>query len=112
MFDWDCILTCTYVQEVIKHGALHVVVPGLIPIGCVPVYLDAYKTKEITTYDSDGCVRQLNLLAEWHNENIQKSIKELQIQHPDVAIYYGDYFSSFLWVLRNAASIGKSLIIN
>ncbi|KAL8154217.1 hypothetical protein V2J09_011977 [Rumex salicifolius] len=94
------------VKEVIDHGAVQLVVPGNFPIGCLPMYLNSFASDNSSNYDDLGCLKPLNEFAMLHNNQLQQSIKELQKQNPSVAIYYGDYYSAFTWVLQNAASLG------
>lgn len=44
------------VGRVIDYGAVRVVVPGNIPIGCSPVlYLTAFQSNASAAYDEDNC---------------------------------------------------------
>ncbi|KAL8154211.1 hypothetical protein V2J09_011971 [Rumex salicifolius] len=94
------------VKDVIYHGAIHVVVPGNFPIGCMPVFRTAFESNDSQAYDDLGCVRSLNELAKFHNRNLKQALKELQIEYPSVKIHYGDFYSGSTYVLYNAASLG------
>ena len=86
------------------------VVPGNFPIGCLPVYLTAFKTNNRTaTYDEFNCLKDLNDFAEYFNERLQHAIKELRNENPDTVILYADYYNAFQWLFRNVLFLGKSL---
>ncbi|XP_021748412.1 acetylajmalan esterase-like [Chenopodium quinoa] len=95
------------VNEVIRCGAIRVVVAGNLPIGCLPVYLTAFESRDRTQYDELKCLKEMNAFAMYHNDLLQQAIRELQMEHPDnVAIVYGDYYSALRWILQNAAALG------
>ncbi|XP_074273624.1 GDSL esterase/lipase At5g03980-like [Silene latifolia] len=94
------------VEEIIELGATHIVVPGIFPIGCAPMYLDLFKTNDSSMYDELKCLKKYNDHANFHNDFLQQSIVELQMDHPHVAIVYMDYFGTLKEILRNAAVLG------
>ncbi|KAJ4951980.1 hypothetical protein NE237_028812 [Protea cynaroides] len=49
-------------EEVIKLGATRVVVPGNFPIECIPIYLTAFKSNDMASYDELECLKGLNIL--------------------------------------------------
>ncbi|KAI8553990.1 hypothetical protein RHMOL_Rhmol05G0061900 [Rhododendron molle] len=94
------------VRRVINHGAVRVVVPGNFPIGCLPIYLTGFKTNNSTAYDDNNCLRDLNELSKFHNDQVQGAISELNKEFPNAVITYGDYYNAFDWLFRNAAYLG------
>ncbi|CAI9764299.1 unnamed protein product [Fraxinus pennsylvanica] len=97
------------VRRVIDFGATRVVVPGNLPIGCLPIYLTGFQTNDSTAYDDFHCLKDLNNFSIYHNERLQQAIKELKTQYPNTTILYGDYYNSFLWVLSRARFLGFDL---
>lgn len=95
-----------FIQEVISLGATRVIVPGNFPIGCMAVYLEAFKTNDARMYDELQCLKSLNNFAEFQNDRIQEAIGEIQTDHPDVSIQYADYFSALKEILQHATSFG------
>ncbi|KAE9448614.1 hypothetical protein C3L33_19485, partial [Rhododendron williamsianum] len=94
------------VRRVIDHGAVRVVVPGNFPIGCFPIYLTGFKTNNSTAYDDNNCLRDLNELSKFHNDQLQRAIGELNKEFPNAVITYGDYYNAFDWLFRSAAYLG------
>ncbi|GLU20308.1 hypothetical protein SLE2022_365150 [Rubroshorea leprosula] len=96
----------TAVSRVIGFGATRVVVPGNFPIGCIPIYLTSYKTKNSSAYDELHCLKSLNDVSTYHNNILQQAIKDLRKENPNVVVVYGDYFNAYLWIVRNAERLG------
>ncbi|KAJ0079540.1 hypothetical protein Patl1_22365 [Pistacia atlantica] len=88
--------------RVIESGALRVIIPGIFPVGCFPIYLTGFQTNDSTAYDELHCLKGLNNFSMYHNERLQQAIQELTLQHPNIAIVYGDYYNTFLGLLRQA----------
>uniref|UniRef100_A0A453L8C5 GDSL esterase/lipase n=6 Tax=Triticinae TaxID=1648030 RepID=A0A453L8C5_AEGTS len=59
------------VERLIKHGATSLVVPGVIPLGCVPKILTG-----------DSCLEEYNKLAMHHNLLLQEALDKLRVRHP------------------------------
>ncbi|KAK7841492.1 gdsl esterase/lipase [Quercus suber] len=51
------------VTRVIGYGAVRVVVPGHFPIGCSPIYLTKFHSKNSAHYDELHCLKGLNNLS-------------------------------------------------
>ena len=96
-------------QRVIGYGAVRVVVPGHFPIGCSPIYLTKFHTENSAHYDEFHCLKGLNNLSIYHNDQLKLAIEDLRIENPNVVIVYGDYYNAFQWVYRNAQHLGESL---
>ncbi|KAH7846133.1 hypothetical protein Vadar_010365 [Vaccinium darrowii] len=93
-------------QTVISYGAVRVVVPGNFPIGCFPIYLTRFKTNKSTAYDEHKCLKDLNKLSKFHNEQLRQAIRELKKEFPNVVITYGYYYKAFEWLYENADYLG------
>ena len=85
------------------------VVPGNLPIGCLPIYLTIFHTNSSAHYDEFHCLKGLNNLSVYHNDQLKLAIEDLRIENPNVVIVYGDYYNAFQWVYRNAQHLGESL---
>ncbi|KAL8130240.1 hypothetical protein V2J09_019395 [Rumex salicifolius] len=94
------------VKEVIDHGAVHVIVPGYVRMGCLSFYLVAFASNDASMYDKFKCIKAVNELNEYHNHMLEDAIKELQRQYPSVYVTYGDTYSAFTWVIQNAEYLG------
>ncbi|KAL5222478.1 hypothetical protein ABZP36_027191 [Zizania latifolia] len=83
------------ITELIGLGAKTLVVPGNLPIGCVPNYLMIFKSDKNEDYEPDtGCLRWMNEFSQYHNELLIDELKKLRKLHPDVAIIYADYYGA------------------
>ncbi|XP_010557579.1 PREDICTED: GDSL esterase/lipase At5g03980 [Tarenaya hassleriana] len=94
------------VREVIRHGAVRVVVPGNFPIGCFPIYLSSFPANDPRAYDDKGCLRHMNEFAVEHNNALQAAIASLRQEFPHAVIVYGDYYAAFQSVLGRASTLG------
>ncbi|CAK9321432.1 unnamed protein product [Citrullus colocynthis] len=94
------------VEKVISFGATRVIVLGNFPIGCFPIYLTGFQTNDTTAYDELHCLKDLNSLASYHNDQIKQVIEVLKKENPHNIIVYGDYYHAFLWILRHAFVLG------
>ncbi|KAM3378161.1 acetylajmalan esterase [Capsicum galapagoense] len=94
------------VRRVIGFGATRIIVPGNFPIGCHPIFLTEFMTNDSTAYDEYHCLKNLNNFAIFYNHHLQQAIHELKKDYPYITLIYGDYYNAFLWLLRNAVSLG------
>ncbi|XP_022682038.1 GDSL esterase/lipase At1g28600-like isoform X3 [Setaria italica] len=63
-------------QELIRLGAKTLVVPGNLPIGCIPNYLLAFQSDNKEDYEQEtGCIGWLNEFSRYHNKLL---IEELE----------------------------------
>ncbi|KAF2317033.1 hypothetical protein GH714_010844 [Hevea brasiliensis] len=92
------------IMRVVRFGATRIIVPGYFPIGCMPIYL--MSSNDYSAYDEFHCLKGLNNFAMYHNEQLQQAIEELQEEHPNVTIVYGDYYNAYKWILRKATFLG------
>ncbi|KAG8077402.1 hypothetical protein GUJ93_ZPchr0007g4990 [Zizania palustris] len=83
------------ITELIGLGAKTLVVPGNLPIGCIPNYLMIFKSDKNEDYEPEtGCLRWMNEFSQYHNEILIDELKRLRKLHPDVAIIYADYYGA------------------
>uniref|UniRef100_A0A0E0HL45 Esterase n=1 Tax=Oryza nivara TaxID=4536 RepID=A0A0E0HL45_ORYNI len=81
------------VEKLIAMGAVDVVVPGVLPIGCFPIYLTIYGTSSSSDYDSLGCLKKFNDLSTNHNNQLKTKISALQSKYKSARIMYADFYS-------------------
>ncbi|KAM3219094.1 GDSL esterase/lipase [Capsicum annuum] len=94
------------VRTVIDFGATTIVVPGISPLGCLPVFLTKFTTTNSTAYDEYHCLKDINDLAIFHNHYLQQATDELKKQYPNVTLIYGDCYNAYMWLLQNAVRLG------
>ncbi|KAJ7968681.1 GDSL esterase/lipase [Quillaja saponaria] len=80
------------IKKLIDLGAVTLVVPGNLPIGCSAKYLTLYRSGNEKEYDQSGCLKWLNKFAEYHNEQLQNALHQLKELHPHTNIIYADYY--------------------
>ncbi|KAJ4765763.1 GDSL esterase/lipase [Rhynchospora pubera] len=89
------------IKELIDQGARTVVVPGNIPMGCLPSLLTILKNDDYSTYDNTtGCLRKYNELSRYHNSLLLEAIKELRIKYPLAKIIYADFYKPVINFIR------------
>ncbi|KAL9996762.1 putative sinapine esterase [Helianthus debilis subsp. tardiflorus] len=94
-------------QELIELGAETFVVPGNLPIGCSAAYLTIYYGSDKVEYDNTtGCLIMLNKFAEYHNELLQTALNQIREVHPDVNIFYADYYNAAMQFFRSPNKYG------
>ncbi|KAL0322665.1 UNVERIFIED_CONTAM: Acetylajmalan esterase [Sesamum angustifolium] len=93
-------------KELIQLGASQVVVPGNFPLGCFPAFLGIARRNGSTTYDDVGCVKSLNDLTSYENDDLQGDLNSLRNEFPNTIILYADYYNAFLSLLRQATTFG------
>ncbi|URE20494.1 GDSL esterase lipase [Musa troglodytarum] len=94
------------VQRLIGHGAIDIVVPGMLPIGCFPLYLTLYGSSNKNDYTDIGCLRNYNDFAAHHNSFLQRVIYGLQRKYSWTRIRYADYYSPTLRFASNPTKYG------
>ncbi|VAH74520.1 unnamed protein product [Triticum turgidum subsp. durum] len=83
------------IEKLIAEGAVELVVPGVLPIGCFPVYLSIFLKQQPEMYGPrSGCIKDLNTLSWVHNALLQRKIAGLRKKHPGVRIMYADYYTA------------------
>jgi hypothetical protein len=99
-----------WVQKLIAEGAVELVVPGVLPTGCFPVYLSIFLKQQPEMYGPrSGCIKDINTLSWVHNALLQRKIAELRKKHPGVRIMYGDYYTAVTQFVLHAEKWGESL---
>lgn len=95
-------------QELIELGAVTILAPGKIPLGCSPSMLTYYfQSSNEEDYDPlTGCLTWANQLSEFHNEMLQEALEEIRNLHPNISIIYGDFYNSAIRIYRSPKEFG------
>ncbi|CAL4896761.1 unnamed protein product [Urochloa decumbens] len=96
-------------ERVIQHGAKTVVVPGMIPSGCLPSILVASAANADTPMEYDattGCLKEPNEIVALHNSLLQDAVEKLQEKHPDLTIMYTDMFNNVMEMVKSPEKFG------
>uniref|UniRef100_J3KXM6 Esterase n=1 Tax=Oryza brachyantha TaxID=4533 RepID=J3KXM6_ORYBR len=101
-----CVRAWLCLQKLIEEGAVELVVPGVLPIGCFPVYLSIFRKQPEMYGGRSGCIRDLNTLSWVHNVALQRKIAELRLKHPGVRIMYADYYTPAIQFVLHAEKYG------
>ncbi|VAH74523.1 unnamed protein product [Triticum turgidum subsp. durum] len=94
------------IHKLIAEGAVDLVVPGVLPIGCFPVYLSIFRKQPEMYGGKSGCIKDLNTLSWVHNVALQRKIVELRKKHSDVRIMYADYYTPTIQFVLHAEKWG------
>ncbi|MQL77173.1 hypothetical protein Taro_009581 [Colocasia esculenta] len=91
------------VERLIKLGAVELLVPGNLAIGCNPIYLTLGGSPNASDYDPrNGCLKRFNGFSEYHNYALLKrELGVLRKKYPGARILYADYYMNlaFAWQL-------------
>uniref|UniRef100_A0A804NG34 GDSL esterase/lipase n=1 Tax=Zea mays TaxID=4577 RepID=A0A804NG34_MAIZE len=86
------------ISELIQLGAKTLVVPGNLPIGCVPKYLMIFKSNKKEDYDPQtGCLRWMNEFSQYHNKLLVEQLKKLRRLHPGAKFTPSSFQKLFIW---------------
>ncbi|KAJ1402139.1 SGNH hydrolase superfamily [Sesbania bispinosa] len=80
------------ISELIAEGAVELLVPGNLPIGCSALYLTLFRSRNVEDYDKNGCLKGFNGFAEYHNKQLNLALETLRQKNPHARIMYGDYY--------------------
>ncbi|KAF7035785.1 hypothetical protein CFC21_046584 [Triticum aestivum] len=100
------------VETLIGLGAVDVVVPGVLPIGCFPLYLTLYGSSNQSDYDGDGCLQRFNDLSRYHNRLLRQGICRLRSKYASVRLMYGDFYTQVAEMVRSPRSFGLEYGLN
>uniref|UniRef100_A0A7N0U4B5 GDSL esterase/lipase n=1 Tax=Kalanchoe fedtschenkoi TaxID=63787 RepID=A0A7N0U4B5_KALFE len=94
------------VTALVEEGAVHVVVPGNVPLGCSAVYLTFLQSDDKKDYDRHGCLNAFNSLAIAHNQQLVAALAKLRRAHPQARIMYADYYKAAMRFIYAPAHFG------
>jgi hypothetical protein len=93
-------------QTLIELGAVELVVPGVLPIGCFPLYLTLYPSWNKDDYDEIGCLKSFNNLSGYHNDLLKQAVSGLQSKHAGVRLIYADFYAQVADMVRSPENFG------
>ncbi|KAG6496076.1 GDSL esterase/lipase At1g28570-like [Zingiber officinale] len=96
------------VTRLIRMGAKTLIVPGNLPIGCVPAWLWQYHQDNPGDYDGNGCLLWLNRFSEYHNGRLTARLSRFARVYPNVTIAYADYFGAGMRMFSDQLRFGIS----
>nr|ADB85299.1 putative retrotransposon protein [Phyllostachys edulis] len=95
------------IEQLIGMGARAFVVPGNLPFGCAPLYLQRFRSANAKDYDAQtGCLAWFNKFAEYHNRVLTARLDALRRLHPDATIVYADWYSAMMSIFRSPGKLG------
>ena len=95
-----------FVQKLIALGAVHVVVPGIFPTGCLPIFLSLFGDGD-ADLDDAGCLKAYNLLTKYHNSMLRKQVEALQRRHRNsTRLMYADYYGLVYQMVQEPHKFG------
>ncbi|KAJ3694261.1 hypothetical protein LUZ60_009741 [Juncus effusus] len=93
-------------ETLVKQGAVHLVLPGNIPTGCIPITLTLYPSANKADYDPLGCLTKFNSIGFYHNSLLKKAVLKLQCKYPNTRISYADYYTPVIQFLHRPKKFG------
>ncbi|KFK31510.1 hypothetical protein AALP_AA6G122100 [Arabis alpina] len=94
-------------SALIEEGAVTLVVPGNLPIGCSAVLLERFNDGRRWLYDpKTQCYTPLNVLAKLHNAKLRKGLMTLRKKYPHAKIIYADYYGSAMQFFSSPSKYG------
>ncbi|XP_006644441.2 GDSL esterase/lipase At1g28600-like [Oryza brachyantha] len=95
------------ITELIGLGAKTLVVPGNLPIGCIPNYLRIFMSDKQEDYEPQtGCLRWMNEFSQYHNKLLLDELEKLRKLHPNVTIIYADYYGAAMEIFLSPEHFG------
>lgn len=95
-------------QELVELGAKTLLVPGNLPIGCVPAYLTTYKSDKMEDYEPEtGCIHWMNEFSQYHNKLLVDELENLRKLHAGVVIIYADYYGAAMEIFSSPEQFGE-----
>lgn len=96
-------------DELMRMGAKTVMVGGLFPLGCIPLFLTEFQTQNSDAYEPEtGCLKSLNELSRYHNLLLQHELSRLRESHPRSRVIYADYYETLMSIYRSPNQFGNS----
>ncbi|KAF8098270.1 hypothetical protein N665_0270s0039 [Sinapis alba] len=94
-------------SALIEEGAVTLVVPGNLPIGCSAVLLERFRDDNRLLYDPrNHCLKPLNNIAKLHNAKLQEGLVTLRQKYTHAKIIYADYYGSAMQFFNSPSKYG------
>lgn len=95
-------------QALIEEGAVELVVPGNLPIGCSALYLTLFRSPNEAVYDKrNGCLKAYNAFSKYHNSELKRALGALRLKYPHARIIYADYYGAAMPLSLDPRHYGK-----
>ncbi|WOL10308.1 GDSL esterase/lipase [Canna indica] len=95
------------IDELTEMGAKTVIVAGMFPMGCIPLFLTKFQTQNTAAYEPEtGCLKSLNEFSQYHNLLLKYELRALQKAHPHSRIIYADYYKALMDIYRSPEHFG------
>ncbi|XAR66554.1 Sinapine esterase [Bertholletia excelsa] len=92
----------------IEEGAVELVVPGNLPIGCSTIYLNFFLSTRKADYDKHGCLKAYNAFSKYHNNQLELALDGLRHKYPHARIIYADYYGAAMKLFHSPLHYGFS----
>ncbi|KAL0741034.1 hypothetical protein Bca4012_082547 [Brassica carinata] len=94
-------------SALIEEGAVTLVIPGNLPIGCSAVLLERFSDDNRSLYDQrNHCYKPLNNIAKLHNAKLQEDLVTLRQKYTHAKIIYADYYGSAMQFFNSPSKYG------
>ncbi|XP_008777735.4 GDSL esterase/lipase At1g28580-like [Phoenix dactylifera] len=95
------------ITDLIELGAKTVVVPGIVPSGCVSLYLTVFQSQKREDYDPQtGCIKWANEFSEHHGRLLSEELDRLRRLHPHAIIIHANYYDAIMSIFRSPQQFG------
>ncbi|KAL0897544.1 hypothetical protein Bca101_081505 [Brassica carinata] len=99
--------TRSFSAALIEEGAVTLVIPGNLPIGCSAVLLERFSDDNRSLYDQrNHCYKPLNNIAKLHNAKLQEDLVTLRQKYTHAKIIYADYYGSAMQFFNSPSKYG------
>ncbi|KAK4793655.1 hypothetical protein SAY86_024090 [Trapa natans] len=100
-------------SALIEEGAVNLLVPGNLPIGCIPAYLTAYQGSNQTTINPrTGCMDAFNAFSQYHNRLLIRALYRLRKKYPHTRIMYADFYGASIRFYNMPQFFGKGFFLS
>jgi hypothetical protein len=93
----------------ISLGAVHIVVPGIFPTGCLPIFLSLFgDAAGKNGFDQVGCLKTYNRLTDYHNTLLRTQVEALQRKHYNsTRLMYADNSGLVYRIVQEPEKFGR-----
>ncbi|OEL25532.1 GDSL esterase/lipase [Dichanthelium oligosanthes] len=94
--------TVNGIGRLIALGPVHIVVPGILPTGFLPLFLTFFAGSfSETDFDQYGRLKSYNRLTQCHSSMLRKQVQILQGKYRSTRIMYADYYSQVYQMVQH-----------
>ncbi|KAJ1281934.1 hypothetical protein BS78_03G011500 [Paspalum vaginatum] len=90
---------------IVKHGAASFLVSGMVPAGCAPPILVLFGNMG-NLDPQTGCMEEMNDVSIYHDSLLQESLQKIRARHPDVDIFFADFFNPVMEMVKSPSKFG------